>query len=111
MKERNVTDICLLVEGAYPYVTGGVSNWLHELVRNLPNLTFAVVHIGARPDAERKMLYQMPSNVLEFHEIFLHDPSRIKKPKGRRRKLAAWQHFHALHEAIALGKPYDSPPF
>ncbi|MEO7022602.1 MAG: DUF3492 domain-containing protein, partial [Ktedonobacteraceae bacterium] len=36
-------DICLLVEGAYPYVTGGVSNWLHELVSNLPSLTFSVV--------------------------------------------------------------------
>src|SRR5260370_32059207 len=84
-KERDVADICLLVEGAYPYVTGGVSSWLHQLVSNLPNLTFAIIHIGARPDPQRKMLYRLPQNVIEFREIFLHDLTRIKKLKSNQR--------------------------
>lgn len=106
-----MTDICLLVEGAYPYVTGGVSNWLHELVSNLPNLTFAIVHLGARPEPQRKVLYRLPQNVLEFHEIFLHDPNRVARLKHARHRFAAWPHFHALHEAVALGKPYESQHF
>ncbi len=101
-------DICLLVEGAYPYVTGGVSNWLHELVSNLPSLTFGVVHVGARPDPQRKMLYRLPPNVVEFREVFLHDTTCIEKLKSYKRKRAAWQNFHSLHETIAVGQPYRS---
>ena len=29
-------DVCLVVEGTYPYVAGGVSSWLHALITNLP---------------------------------------------------------------------------
>ncbi|HCO91849.1 MAG TPA: hypothetical protein DIT40_12840, partial [Alphaproteobacteria bacterium] len=25
-------DVCLLLEGTYPYVTGGVSNWVHDVI-------------------------------------------------------------------------------
>ncbi|MGH2481437.1 MAG: GT4 family glycosyltransferase PelF, partial [Ktedonobacteraceae bacterium] len=46
--------------------------------------------------------------VVALREIYLHDPSRIKKHADRRSKHAAWQHFQTLHEAIALGQPYES---
>ena len=26
-------DICLILEGAYPFVAGGVSSWAHELIQ------------------------------------------------------------------------------
>ena len=96
-----MSDVCLLVEGAYPYVRGGVSNWLHELIKNLPNRTFSLVHVGARPDSQRKALYDLPPNVVEFHEIFLNDTSSVRLPERSRQQPASWQHFQALHEAIA----------
>lgn len=100
-----MSDVCLLVEGAYPYVTDGVSNWLHALVSNLPAVTFSIVHIGARPDASRRFLYTLPSNVQEFHEVFLN--TQVKgRPQGRRSP-ASWRDFQALHEAIAGGGPCD----
>jgi glycosyltransferase involved in cell wall biosynthesis len=100
-----MTDVCLLVEGAYPYVTGGVSNWLHALVSNLPELTFTIVHIGARPDAGRRLLYTLPANVLKFHEIFLNDAALIKNRKRNGRPPGSWQDFQAFHEAVAVGRP------
>jgi hypothetical protein len=33
-------DVCLIVEGAYPYVSGGVSSWVHGLIRRQPDITF-----------------------------------------------------------------------
>lgn len=102
-----MSDVCLLVEGAYPYVTGGVSNWLHALVSNLPGLTFTIVHLGARPAAGRKLLYTLPANVEAFHEIFLNDPARLHNGKPGRRPPAAWQDFQAFHEAVAIGGPCD----
>jgi glycosyltransferase involved in cell wall biosynthesis len=106
-----MSDVCLFVEGAYPYVTGGVSNWLHSLVSNLSSLTFAIVYIGARPEPGRKALYRLPSNVVEFREIFINDPAHIEKLKRSRRRPAAWQAFQALHESIAVGQAYEIERF
>ena len=39
-------DVCLLLEGTYPYVKGGVSTWVHDLITRLPELRFAVVHVA-----------------------------------------------------------------
>jgi hypothetical protein len=32
-------DVCILVEGAYPFVAGGVSSWLHDLLKAQDHLT------------------------------------------------------------------------
>ena len=39
-------DVCLVLEGAHP-VVGGVSVWLDELVRNLPDVRFALATLDA----------------------------------------------------------------
>jgi len=102
-----MADICLLVEGAYPYVLGGVSAWLHALISNLPDLTFTLLSIEARPEQQRKALYRLPDNVVEFREIFINDPRRLKKRRDARHVSPAWDSFCTLHEAVALGKAHD----
>ena len=42
-------DVCLIVEGCYPYVQGGVAGWIDWLMRSQPHLTFAVVALWPRP--------------------------------------------------------------
>lgn len=101
-----MTDICLIVEGAYPYVTGGVSSWIQSLVTHLPDISFAVVHIGAVPDPQRKVAYQMPGNVVEFHEVFINDVSRVRKRKSRTYAASAWDELYILHTSMTTGKPY-----
>jgi glycosyltransferase involved in cell wall biosynthesis len=103
-----MADICLIVEGAYPYVTGGVSSWIQSLVTNLPDVTFAIMYIGSVPDPGRKLAYKMPDNVIEFREVFISDINRVRKPKRTTYAASAWHEFSALHEAIAVGKPYDT---
>ncbi|MFN3430865.1 MAG: DUF3492 domain-containing protein, partial [Candidatus Sericytochromatia bacterium] len=36
-------DVCLVLEGSYPYVTGGVSSWVHQLIAGLPEVRFALL--------------------------------------------------------------------
>ncbi len=98
--------MCLLVEGAYPYVSGGVSSWVHSLIKNLPNVSFAVLYIGSRPDPQRKMLYTLPENVIEFREMFINDPTQIEKHRKTKHAASDWQTFFELHEAVATGKAY-----
>ena len=103
-----MADICLIVEGAYPYVTGGVSSWIQSLVTNLPHVNFAIMYIGSIPDPQRKAVYKMPGNVIEFREVFISDINRVRKHKRTTYATSAWHEFYALHEAIAVGKPYDA---
>jgi hypothetical protein len=40
----------LIGEGTYPYVNGGVSSWVHQLIRGLPELNFGLVFLGSLPE-------------------------------------------------------------
>ena len=31
--------ICVICEGSYPFVAGGVSSWLHGLIKAMPQMT------------------------------------------------------------------------
>ncbi|MBI3876621.1 MAG: GT4 family glycosyltransferase PelF [Verrucomicrobia bacterium] len=66
-------DVCLLLEGTYPYVLGGVSAWVDQIIRGLPELKFALYYIGARRDAAQVAHYKLPSNVTALTEIYLQD--------------------------------------
>ena len=56
-------DVCLLVEGTYPYVAGGVSAWVHDIIKGLPELKFSVFNIGSRAGAYGPPSYALPDNV------------------------------------------------
>ncbi|MEG8046176.1 GT4 family glycosyltransferase PelF [Sphingomonas aerolata] len=63
-------DICLIVEGAYPYVIGGVSGWLQDLITHLPDVRFVIAAI--KPGAG-VLAFQLapPPNVVAVVEIGL----------------------------------------
>ncbi len=72
------TDICLILEGTYPYVSGGVSTWTHELLQAHSDLSFHLVCI-LPPDDKMKRCYDVPDNVKSVQHIFLQ-----KVPEGAR---------------------------
>ena len=41
-------DIALLLEGTFPYVSGGVSSWVNQIIRAFPEYRFAIVFLGSR---------------------------------------------------------------
>jgi len=63
-------DVCLVLEGTYPYVSGGVAAWAHELLLNQPDLTFHIVTFLA-PGAPRIPKYILPDNVVGITPITL----------------------------------------
>lgn len=65
-------DICLIVEGCYPYVPGGVSAWIDWLMRTHPEKTFSVVTLWPRP-TDQKPRYELPPNVVSFRQLYLQD--------------------------------------
>ena len=72
-------DVCLILEGSYPYVAGGVSSWAHDLIQTQAQLSFHLLILLA-PGAEKISKYTLPSNVIGKTEIILQCP-----PKGKKR--------------------------
>lgn len=68
----NKADVCLILEGTYPYVTGGVSGWAHGLIKEQSHLSFHLCAIVPR-DAELELKYDLPSNVIGLTTIRLND--------------------------------------
>lgn len=68
-----IPEVCLLVEGTYPYVAGGVSSWVHDIIRGQPERSFSILNIGPHPGAYGEPRYTLPDNVLELHKLFCHD--------------------------------------
>src|SRR6187397_3420971 len=66
-------DVCLLVEGTYPFVAGGVSSWVHDVIQGHPELSFAVLYVGSYPGAQGEPRYQLPSNVVALHRVFCQE--------------------------------------
>ena len=66
-------DVCLVLEGTYPYVRGGVSSWVHDLIRSLPDLRFALVHIGPERGTYTEKRYALPDNVAALSDLYCRE--------------------------------------
>lgn len=107
------SDVCLILEGTYPYVTGGVSSWVHQLVNSLSSLRFSLMIILPNEDYGKEMKYRLPSNIVEVSEVYIHD-YEVHAPATRGDKRAAvatlgqfvreaqHQDFRLYHQALEL---------
>lgn len=70
--------ICLVLEGSYPYVNGGVSTWMHQYITEMPQHEFVLWVIAAKAEDRDKFVYELPRNVVEVQQVFLDDALRLK---------------------------------
>ena len=100
-------DVCLVLEGTYPYVSGGVSSWVHQLIGAMPDLKFVIWFIGSSSKDKREPKYELPPNVLGMREVFVHDydmPGKEHFSFPSRRKKEVWEKVKAFHRSIRQGK-------
>ena len=105
MASRNqTTDVCLILEGTYPYVSGGVSTWVHQIITAYPDLTFSIFFLGAQKDPAAKYKYELPKNVKHIEEVFLFDLSsslvQIRRAPG-----SNWTSFYAAMRKLCVRLP------
>jgi glycosyltransferase involved in cell wall biosynthesis len=87
---RQVTeaDVCIILEGAYPFIAGGVSSWTHDLIRAHADLTFHLVALSA-DEAPKPLRFDLPANVIQMTEIPLQlSESRPADGRGVDRMIA-----------------------
>ena len=91
--------ICLILEGCYPYVFGGVSTWMHQYINKMKEHEFVLWVIGAKAENRGKFVYEFPENVTEVHEVFLDDALRMKDT-GRLRHSFSDEETQSLRELM-----------
>jgi polysaccharide biosynthesis protein PelF len=79
-------DVCLIVEGCYPYVSGGVSAWIDWMLRTQPELSFCAVALVA-DGAQRVAKYPKRDNLHSVVDLQLKRPTPTP-PVGISRRLA-----------------------
>lgn len=62
--------VCLLLEGTYPYVAGGVSSWVHVIISHLADVSFTLLHIGGQQGTYGPARYTLPANVVGLSELY-----------------------------------------
>jgi len=63
--------ICIIAEGSYPYVTGGVSSWIHDIITQMKEHEFIIYAISASSSQKGNFKYTLPENIVEIKETFL----------------------------------------
>lgn len=91
-------DIALLLEGTYPFIRGGVSSWIHQIITGLPEYTFALIFIGGDRDHYGDMQYPLPDNVTHLECHYLMDTTDFEKPAPRKGNPEAFDAQRRLHK-------------
>src|SRR5918912_1429534 len=64
-------DVAIVMESTYPYLKGGVSTVVHDIVTGNPDLTFGIIHITWDTASPHEDLYGMPANVRWVRPVYL----------------------------------------
>lgn len=92
-------DVLLLLEGTFPYIAGGVSSWVNQIVRGFPELRFGAIFIGSRRQDYGRMRYALPDNLVHLDTVYLyeeHDNPPVKPIRADAAIMPAVREMHEL---------------
>ncbi|HEX5676973.1 MAG TPA: GT4 family glycosyltransferase PelF [Alcanivorax sp.] len=101
-------DICLLLEGTFPYVSGGVSSWVNQIIRGFPEYRFACCFVGSRAEDYGEMKYTLPDNVVHLEVHYLHQPGDGAEHKAHDGDRVAFDKVDQFHRMLSSGRVSDS---
>ncbi|SFV56701.1 Extracellular matrix protein PelF, glycosyltransferase, group 1 [hydrothermal vent metagenome] len=96
--DRGEVDILIPCEGTYPYVRGGVSSWIAQLIAGLPEYSFGIAFLGSRrSDYSPKPLFEFPDNLVFVVELFMFDDDEKKPVKAKNGDIEDFKKVEELH--------------
>ncbi|MGB9731588.1 MULTISPECIES: GT4 family glycosyltransferase PelF [Calditerrivibrio] len=97
-KKSEEIDIMIIAEGTFPYIKGGVSTWIYQLITGLEEFTFGIIFIGSRPEDYGDSAYEIPNNLVFFDKSFIFDTTSYPKPKKIRGNKNDLKIVNELHQ-------------
>lgn len=71
--------VLLICEGTFPYIKGGVSTWIYQIIKGLPEVNFGVVFLGANYSDYKGLQYEIPDNLVYISADFLFEDINFRK--------------------------------
>jgi len=93
-------DIGLLLEGTFPYVSGGVSSWVNQIIRGFPQYKFALIFIGSQPEDYGDMKYALPDNVVHLEVHYLNNKQEMPQVRPMHGDPATFANVRHMHECF-----------
>ncbi|MCT1357782.1 GT4 family glycosyltransferase PelF [Rothia kristinae] len=108
-------DVAIIMESTYPFLKGGVSAVVHDIVTMNPDISYGIIHIAWDSAAPSEDLYGMPENVrwvrlihlsMEEHaQDFKAAGARaVGMDRGQRRRVSGW-FFDGIRTLARRGDP------
>lgn len=99
--------ICIVAEGCYPYMVGGVSSWVHSMMKQFPDYQFIILAIVANRSLSGKFKYELPENVTEVHELYLEDYDWVGEIGAHHRRLKLKNKEYDALKSLLLNQNVD----
>lgn len=99
--------VCIVSEGCYPYSVGGVSGWIHSMVRSFSNLEFVLVNIISTREQRGKFAYELPDNVTEVYEVYLQDVDWSRKRWHQKSRMKLKERDRHALRSLMLGRQVE----
>lgn len=105
-EDCSMVDVAIVAESTYPYLRGGVSAVVQDIVEGNPDLTFGIIHIAWDSNSPSTALYQVPPNVLWVRPVFLSmqehrdDFTRLRGQALGMRRAARTRLAHRVYDVL-----------
>jgi polysaccharide biosynthesis protein PelF len=101
--QNKKADILLISEGAYPYISGGVSAWVQVLIKSLPHYSFGILFLGSQESDYNEMKYQLPDNVAFLKKCYLFEKNH-HEDKSQDLSREQYKYINKLHSLFKQNK-------
>lgn len=100
-------DILIIAEGTYPYIRGGVSSWIDQIINGMPEYRFGILFLGSKREEYGEKKYKLAKNVHFFEEYFLFDPMDVEEPKARNIKKESMDRVKEFYQKLQKNEKFD----
>lgn len=91
----------LLLEGTFPFVSGGVSSWVQQIILGFPDIRFGAIFLGSRKQDYGPMRYALPPNLVHLETAYLYEeeaPPPIVRAKAPAKSMELVERMHHMFE-------------
>jgi glycosyltransferase involved in cell wall biosynthesis len=100
MGKTMIMDVLILCEGTYPYVRGGVSSWIHQLIKGMPDIKFGILFMGSLRSDYGDIRYELPENIVYKKEFYLFDKVDLPNVKAIDLKHKFYEEIKHVHKYL-----------
>jgi glycosyltransferase involved in cell wall biosynthesis len=95
---KGEVDVMLFGEGTYPYIRGGVSSWIHQLINGMPDLNFGIVFLGSLASDYGDILYELPDNMVHLEVHYMFEDEYANKENKSKKDVEAFESIYKLYD-------------